>query len=114
MFCPSVGIPTPDNDPVWKCVCTVSGYHKRDIYDISWSSSGMIATAGGDNAIRIFKEVCRQHHMYVHVSVMNVDTVSVYFTQSTVSPDQNQPNFDLVWEDLQVCTMLSFTSLMHP
>ena len=51
------GIPTPDNEPVWKCVCTLSGYHGRDVYDISWSSSGLIATAGGDNAIRIFKQV---------------------------------------------------------
>lgn len=70
------GIPTPDNDPVWKCVCTVSGYHNRDVYDVSWSNSGLIATAGGDNAVRIFRE-------------------------NPSSRDPNQPNFDLVWEDSQ-------------
>ena len=30
------GIATPDNEPVWKCVCTLSGYHSRTVYDISW------------------------------------------------------------------------------
>lgn len=50
-------IATPNNLPVWKCVCTLSGYHKRPIYDISWSSlNDLIATACGDDTIRIFKE----------------------------------------------------------
>lgn len=31
-----LGIPTPDQKPVWKCVCTLSGYHTRSIYDITW------------------------------------------------------------------------------
>ena len=52
-----IGVPTPDSEPVWKCVCTLSGYHNRDVYDISWSRSGLIATASSDNAIRIFKQV---------------------------------------------------------
>lgn len=30
------GIATPDNTAVWKCVCTLSGFHTRSIYDISW------------------------------------------------------------------------------
>jgi WD40 repeat protein len=52
------GIPTPDGEAVWKCVCTLSGYHHRDVYDVSWSKcSGLIATACGDNVVRIFKEV---------------------------------------------------------
>jgi len=32
----AVGIPTPGGDPVWRCVCTLSGYHNRDIYDVNW------------------------------------------------------------------------------
>lgn len=53
----SAGIPTPDNDSVWKCVCTLSGHHGRTIYDISWCHlTNLIATACGDDAIRIFKE----------------------------------------------------------
>ena len=24
------------SDPLWKCVCTVSGYHTRPIYDVDW------------------------------------------------------------------------------
>ena len=32
----AIGIPTPGGDPVWKCVCTLSGYHNRDIYDVNW------------------------------------------------------------------------------
>lgn len=30
------GIATPDNTTVWKCVCILSGFHTRSIYDISW------------------------------------------------------------------------------
>jgi len=53
----SEGIVTPDNEPVWKCVCTLSGYHSRTVYDVSWChNTGLIATACGDDIIRIFKE----------------------------------------------------------
>ncbi|KAJ8936064.1 hypothetical protein NQ318_023292 [Aromia moschata] len=39
------------------CVCTLAGYHGRTIYDISWCpNTGLIATACGDDAIRMFKE----------------------------------------------------------
>lgn len=51
------GIPTPDNEPTWKCICTLTGYHTRTIYDISWChKTGLIATACGDDIVRIFKE----------------------------------------------------------
>lgn len=53
----SEGIITPEKDPVWKCVCTISGYHNRCIYDISWCPlTEAIVTSCGDDAIRIFKE----------------------------------------------------------
>ncbi|XP_013108209.2 probable cytosolic iron-sulfur protein assembly protein Ciao1 [Stomoxys calcitrans] len=51
------GIATPDNETAWKCICTVSGEHSRTIYDVAWCKlSGLIATACGDDAIRVFKE----------------------------------------------------------
>ena len=51
-----LGIATPDNTPTWKCVCTLSGIHPRAIYDVSWCHlTGLIATASGDDAIRIFR-----------------------------------------------------------
>lgn len=51
------GIQTVDNEITWKCVCTLSGYHSRSIYDISWCKlSGLIVTACGDDIIRVFKE----------------------------------------------------------
>ncbi|CAG0914856.1 unnamed protein product [Notodromas monacha] len=38
---------------------TLSGLHDRPIYDVAWSKvSGSIATACGDNCIRIFRVVC--------------------------------------------------------
>ena len=41
----------------WKCVSTLSGFHNRPIYDISWSHlSNHILSAGGDDTIYIFKE----------------------------------------------------------
>ena len=54
----SQGIATVDGEATWKCVCVLSGYHKRPIYDISWCPlSNAIATACGDDTIRIFKEI---------------------------------------------------------
>lgn len=51
------GIVTTDNIPAWKCVCTISGEHTRVVYDVSWCKiTGLIATACGDDTIRIFKE----------------------------------------------------------
>lgn len=51
------GVATPNNVPVWKCICTLSGYHTRTIYDIDWcKTTGLLVTACGDDIIRIFKE----------------------------------------------------------
>jgi len=53
----ALGIETNGVDPKWSCVATLSGHHDRPIYDIVWSNkTGMIATAAGDNNIKIFKE----------------------------------------------------------
>lgn len=50
-------VPTVDNHPTWKCVCTLSGYHNGTIYDVAWChNTGLIATACSDNTIRLFKE----------------------------------------------------------
>lgn len=41
----------------WECVCTLSGHHTRVIYDVSWCKlTGAIATASGDDTIRVFEE----------------------------------------------------------
>ena len=50
-------VATPENEPVWKCVATLSGIHTRAIYDIHWChQTGLIATACADDAIRVFGE----------------------------------------------------------
>lgn len=65
------GVATKDSESVWKCVCTLGGYHNRTIYDIDWShQTGDIVTAAGDDAIRVFRE--------------------------DVGSDKNQPSFSLV------------------
>jgi len=44
-------------DPNWKCVCTLSGYHDRPVYDVDWShDSGLIVSGGGDDSIFVFGE----------------------------------------------------------
>ncbi|XP_038064940.1 probable cytosolic iron-sulfur protein assembly protein CIAO1 homolog [Patiria miniata] len=41
----------------WKCICTLSGYHTRTIYDIDWCKhSGLLATCSGDDTIHVFQE----------------------------------------------------------
>ncbi|XP_046331442.2 probable cytosolic iron-sulfur protein assembly protein CIAO1 [Haliotis rufescens] len=65
------GVATTGRDPTWKCVCTLSGYHTRCVYSIDWSHlTGHIATAAGDDAVRVFVE--------------------------DAGSDQNQPNFSLL------------------
>jgi len=51
------GIATENKDSTWKCVCTLAGFHNRPVYDVDWCHrTGLIATACGDDAIRVFKE----------------------------------------------------------
>lgn len=30
------GVPVEGKDPKWCCVCTLSGYHTREVYDVAW------------------------------------------------------------------------------
>uniref|UniRef100_A0A8C3ID54 Probable cytosolic iron-sulfur protein assembly protein CIAO1 n=1 Tax=Chrysemys picta bellii TaxID=8478 RepID=A0A8C3ID54_CHRPI len=51
------GVVCSGADPSWKCICTLSGFHTRTIYDVAWCRlTGALATACGDDAIRIFEE----------------------------------------------------------
>lgn len=44
-------------DSSWKCICTLSGYHSRTVYDIAWCRlTGALVTACGDDGVRVFKE----------------------------------------------------------
>jgi len=52
----ALGIETNGSDPAWKCVCTLAGHHDRPVYDVAWSAEGLLATASGDNQIKVFKE----------------------------------------------------------
>ena len=48
---------SPSGEPHWRCIQTITGEHDRPIYGVSWSrANGMIATASGDNSIKIFAE----------------------------------------------------------
>ena len=50
-------VTSSDNEGTWKCVCTLSGYHTRDVYDVHWNQqTGHIVTAGGDNKICVLHE----------------------------------------------------------
>lgn len=59
----SIKIWQVDNDKrSWNCVATLSGFHKRPVYDISWCKlTNHIATAGGDDSICVFKEDENEH-----------------------------------------------------
>ncbi|XP_064353962.1 probable cytosolic iron-sulfur protein assembly protein CIAO1 [Dromaius novaehollandiae] len=51
------GVACSGTDPTWKCVCNLSGFHTRTIYDVAWCHlTGALATACGDDAIRVFEE----------------------------------------------------------
>eukprot|EP00049_Salpingoeca_infusionum_P000368 m.39431 g.39431 ORF g.39431 m.39431 type:complete len:340 (+) comp10308_c0_seq2:320-1339(+) len=43
----------------WTCVCTLSGDHTRPIFALAWNKeegNGMLATACGDNHVRVYRE----------------------------------------------------------
>lgn len=48
-----------EKDSTWTCVATVAAdNHSRPIYDVSWNkTNGLLATACGDDFVRVFKEV---------------------------------------------------------
>ncbi|XP_048835971.1 probable cytosolic iron-sulfur protein assembly protein ciao1 [Brienomyrus brachyistius] len=51
------GTESGGSDPAWKCICTLSGFHSRTVYDVSWCRlTGVLATACGDDSIRVFRE----------------------------------------------------------
>lgn len=59
------GIATPDGQPVWKCVSTIAGVHSRSVYDVSWChQTDLIATACGDDSIRIFQVWNLKCHLF--------------------------------------------------
>uniref|UniRef100_A0A182N196 Probable cytosolic iron-sulfur protein assembly protein Ciao1 n=1 Tax=Anopheles dirus TaxID=7168 RepID=A0A182N196_9DIPT len=67
----TLGIPCPAQSAVWKCVCTLAGYHTRSVYDLDWCKrTGLLATACGDDMVRVFRE--------------------------TSDSDPNEPTFELV------------------
>ncbi|GFV00321.1 probable cytosolic iron-sulfur protein assembly protein CIAO1 homolog [Trichonephila clavipes] len=71
------GVATVGEDPTWKCVCTLSGYHERAIFDVVWCPiTDMIATACGDNCIRVFKEApdSNQNSPTINLIVTEKDT----------------------------------------
>eukprot|EP00762_Andalucia_godoyi_P000977 ANDGO_03810.mRNA.1 hypothetical protein len=40
----------------FRCVCTLSGFHDRPVYSVSWSRDGdKLASGGGDDSICVFK-----------------------------------------------------------
>uniref|UniRef100_A0A182PFJ5 Probable cytosolic iron-sulfur protein assembly protein Ciao1 n=1 Tax=Anopheles epiroticus TaxID=199890 RepID=A0A182PFJ5_9DIPT len=53
----TLGIVCLERGTVWKCVCTLAGYHTRSVYDIDWcKQTGLLVTACGDDMVRIFRE----------------------------------------------------------
>jgi len=46
-----------------KKLCTLTGYHKRTIFSVDWSQSGLIATGSADDAIRVFVEDDNQSYV---------------------------------------------------
>ncbi|KAG8192672.1 hypothetical protein JTE90_009700 [Oedothorax gibbosus] len=63
------GVPTVDNDPTWKCVCTLCGQYERAVFDVSWwPNLDLIATGSGDNYVRVFREMPDQIHIREHMN----------------------------------------------
>lgn len=45
-----------DGNGSWRHISTLSGYHERTIFSVSWSSEGVIASGAADDAISLFVE----------------------------------------------------------
>jgi WD40 repeat protein len=60
------GIPTHNGEATWKTICTLSGFHDRCIYSVSWSKvNGYIASVSGDNSVRIFEKVNISIYLFI-------------------------------------------------
>lgn len=71
-------------DDKWLCTNTLAGFHERPIYDVSWSPhDGLIATACGDDCIRIFKE---------NTSANSVDGQNTFDCLATVTAHKGDVN----------------------
>lgn len=58
------GVPTHNGEATWKSICTLSGFHDRCIYSVSWSKvNNYIASVSGDNSIRIFEKVITSNRL---------------------------------------------------
>ncbi|KAK6183306.1 hypothetical protein SNE40_010812 [Patella caerulea] len=67
------GVVTHGTNSVWKCVCTLSGYHERAVYDINWNHvTGHLVTACGDDSIRVFGEDAESNKNEPKFSLMTV------------------------------------------
>lgn len=54
----SSGVYIPNEKPFeWRPICVIGGMHRRDVYGVDWSKvcGDLIATASGDDALRIFR-----------------------------------------------------------
>jgi len=49
------GVPVEGKE-AWRCEATLQGHHARAVYSVDWGSAGLV-TGGGDDALRIFREV---------------------------------------------------------
>ena len=59
-------------DKVFEHSCTLSGHSKRTVYSVDWSRDGLIASAGADDAINIFREALEERKEDGHSS-WNID-----------------------------------------
>lgn len=64
------GYNVPDDKPFeWQQVQKITGVHKRTIYSVAWNATtNMIATAGGDDTLRIFAKNA-QNQFALHTSI---------------------------------------------
>jgi len=47
-----------EREGCWRNACTLSGFHSRTVFSVDWSKAahGVIASAGADNSIKLFRE----------------------------------------------------------
>ncbi len=83
-------------------MCTLSGFHKRTIFSVDWSPSGLIASGCADDASRIFAPTSPTNFTLAYeqdkAHDADVNSVAWHPTRPNVMASASDDTLIKIWE----------------